>query len=232
LKTEKILKEINKKKYNNLYGKIVIIIYLIFIIFFICRANGQEYLISDYEFTNQNYTMQGVYKFCKSFKNNPLSYDDVEIIVRYCHLYTINPLPILIKMQMESDLLERNLTNKTVRYLKIRAMGYGMAHNFRLGGLKHYEYGGYQIQIFHAIKRMREFLEEWEPGMKKYVIDLKKDIIPANASSYALYRYTPFYGKHNEYNWKYDAIGNMAFSSLFRKYKMGWDITMHEESQK
>jgi hypothetical protein len=169
--------------------------------------------------------MKSVYKFCKSFPENNLTYDNIETVVRYCHIYTINPFPVLLKMEMETGLLRGN-TNRSQPWLMNRAMGFGLFKKFRKNGLKYYIYGGYDIQVFHAIKRLRDFFDEWKPGTPKYIVDLKTNIILLNASTYSLYRYTPFYGTHNEYNWEYEVIGNKGFKILFSKYKLKWKTFM------
>ena len=184
---------------------------------------GQEYLISDYDFTNQDYTFQKVVKFCNSYKNCQLNYSDIEKIVRHCHIYTINPVLVLAKMQMESDLIYRNMTNKPVSYLKYRAMAYGMAKHFDRDGKRFCVYGGYDLQVYHAIRTFRKHFDEWTPNTKKEILDLKQEIITKNASTYALYRYTPFYDEHNTYNWEYSAMGNKQFVEMFEKFKKKWN---------
>jgi hypothetical protein len=131
---------------------------------------------------------------------------------------------VLAKMQMESDLVVRTSDNKSDKYLKHRAMGYGLALNFRLNGLKHYKYGGYDIQVYKACELFRRAFDRYKVGIKKDITDLKRTIEPLNAATYALYVYTPFYGVHNVYNWKYDAVGNMAFIKLYKDMKKKHDI--------
>lgn len=182
---------------------------------------AQEYIISDYDFTNQNFTYQQTTNFIKSYPNNRLTASEMEIVYRYCVMYEINIILALAVMQKESDLLLNNAKDK-YEWRKSRAFGYGMFRNFRRDGLKFYEYGGYYIQAYFAIKTLRKLFDEWKPGIKKEVIDLKKWVVPQNASSYSLLRYNPFYGVHNEYNWEYDAIGNKAFETLIPEMKKRW----------
>ena len=184
---------------------------------------GQTFLMSDYDLTNQNYTMGRVYRFCKSYKNNPLDYGEIVTIVRYCHIYKLHPIPVLAKLQLESDLVVRASTNKTIAYLKYRAMGYGLFKNFRRDGKKFYTYGGYQIQVYFALKTIRKLFDEYRPGLKVNVLEKGIKIVPDNAATYALYRYTPFYDQHNIYNWKIKAIGNRGYIKIYKSFMKKWE---------
>lgn len=181
-------------------------------------AFSQEYIVSDYDYTNQEYTFKQVLSFVKSYPNNKLTYSDVEVVYRWCVVYEINIIMAFAVMQKESDLLWNNSKEK-YDWRKSRAFGYGLAKNFRRDGLKFYRYGGYEIQTYFAIKTMRKLFDEWEEGMEKEVLDLGKNIIPDNAGTYSLYRYCPFFGEHNFYNWDKPAIGNKAFEVLLPKLK-------------
>jgi len=203
----------------------VCLILLIFISLLLLSnmLRGQEYLISDYDFTNQDYTFQRVYRFVRSYKQCDLSYSDVEKVVRFCHIYTVNPVLVIAKMQMESDIIFRNTTNKSLSYLKYRAMAYGMIHHFDRDGKRFCKYGGYDYQVYFAIKTLRKHFDQWDNNTWTTVTDLKRNIMTDNAASHALYRYTPFYGVHDTYNWGMDVMGNEQFVILFNKFKSDWE---------
>ena len=124
-------------------------------------------------------------------------------------------------MQLESDLLWNN-GKDNYDWRRSRAMGYGLYLHFRRDGLKFYKYGSYEIQVFKGIELMRRAFDAWKEGAEKEIIDLKMFIVPQNAGTYALHVYNPFYGKHNEYGWEEDAIGNKAFESLIPSLLKRW----------
>jgi len=212
---------------------IFIIILLIGVCIEQCQAiSNINYLISDYDYTNQKYTWPQTWNFIKSFDNH-LSYSEAEQIFRHCIIYKINILVPLARMQQEQDLIfEREGNTNNIGWRKYRCMGYGLYKNFRRDGKKFYHYGGYQIQVFRGIKLMRNAFDEWRPGIKKDVLDLKIKIKTDNAATYALYRYNPFYGKHNIYGWKYSAGGNKYFMEKFWLLKKLWGIKIAEKKTK
>lgn len=216
MESKKILEIINRKKNSSK----VIIYSLIIIAFIIGRLTASETMLcSDYDFTNQNYSYETVSKMIKSYKNTLLIKSDIEVIIRYSTVFELNPIMVLAKMQMESDVVVRTTTNKTASWLRHLAMGYGLYLNFWKDGKKYYKYGGFDIQVFKACEAMRKHFDGWKQGKKVFVKDLKREVTPENAATYSMYLYTPFYGEHNVYNWKSSAIGNIAFISTFERMK-------------
>jgi hypothetical protein len=197
--------------------KILILFILIGIIF-----ASEGYIISDYDYTNQNYTFQQVWKFVKSYRHSALTYDEVETIVRYCHVFKINPIMALGRLQFESDLLVMSQQSTNIKWLKHRAMGYGLYIHIRRDGLKMYKFGGFDIQVYKGIELMRKAFDRWDNTKRIYIKDLKRKVKPENAATYALYYYTPFWGRHNIYEWKNEAIGVSAFETLIPNLKLRW----------
>lgn len=194
-------------------------IFIILILLITILNASETFIISDYDYINQDYTFQETWKFVKSYKNKVLTYDNVEIIYRYCVVYQINILIVLSRLQFESNLLINNENEKSIRWLKHRAMGYGLYLHIRRDGLKFYKYGGFDIQVYKGIELMRKAFDRWDNTKKIFIKDLKIKVKPINAGTYALYYYTPFYGEHNVYKWKNKAIGILAFESLYPKLK-------------
>lgn len=190
---------------------------------------SETFVISDYDMTNQNFSLQATKKFVKSFSNNRLNENNIEIIVRHCYIYKLHPVFVLTKMQIESDLLVGSSPYTNVTWLKNRAMGYGLRKKVKetemgiKNGAWFYIYGGFDLQVYFACKLLRESFDSWKPKMKKEVIDLKKWVIPDNAGTYANYVYTPFYGKHNEYGWKVAPIGIKIFETIYPTFKDKWN---------
>ena len=119
----------------------------------------ETFVISDYDYTNQDYTFQQIWKLNKSFKKSALNYDNVETIVRYCTVYTINPIIVLARLQFESDLLYRAVPKLSLKWLKHRAMGYRLIYSIRRDGIKMYKYGGFDIQVYKGIELMRKYFD-------------------------------------------------------------------------
>jgi hypothetical protein len=184
----------------------------------------ETYILSDYDYTNQDYTFQQVWRFVKSYKNTALNYDDVETIVRYCHVFKISPILALGRLQFESDLLVMSQKHKSIKWLKHRAMGYGLYIHIRRDGVKMYKWGGFDIQAYKGIELMRKAFDRYDGTKIVQVKDLKRKVKPKNAATYAMYYYTPFYGRHNIYDWKNPAIGVSAFETLIPSLKKRWKL--------
>jgi hypothetical protein len=199
----------------------IIIICIIFVLSFL--ISDETFYINDYNFTNQNYNIKKVWKFVKTFKYRALDYADVEVIVRGCHLEKIHPLVVLVKMQTESGLLNvKDRTFLEIRHLRHRAMAYGIYKNFRIEGKKFYEFGGYDIQVFMAIKLFRKLFNGYKKGKSLFIYDLGRRVIPENASTYSLMRYMPFYGHHDYYSWGLQGIGNKGFERTYIQFRKRW----------
>ena len=199
--------------------RVIVIIALVVFILLAGRQlraeKAKTFLISDFDYTNNTIDFTRLYRFVKSFTNR-LTYSDIEVIYRHSVIFKINPVLMLARMQQESDLLFENAKGNRHTWRKYRAMGYGLYKNFRAGGKKFYVYGGYELQVYFAARTMRKLFDEYRPGVKKKILDTGETIKPENAGTYGLYRYLPFYGKHNKYGWKYEAGGNKYMLKHFR----------------
>jgi hypothetical protein len=187
---------------------------LITVLLLTLSVYSQEFLIHDYDFTNQDYTEETAIKFCNSFQNNSLTTNDIKKIVWCCKRFKINIVFVFAKMQMESGIIDRLNTNNAISDLKNKIMGYGISEDAKN---KKTVYRTFNKQIYYSIKRFRYFFDEWSPGKQKYLIDLKRNIIPMNAATWALYRYTPFYDNHKKYGWK--SGGNRTFILIYERFK-------------
>jgi hypothetical protein len=206
-----ILNEINKKKkpINILY--IVIIIIFWFFGFFAARCSANEILITDFQFTNQNYSLNKIHRFIKKFPNNKFTDKQVYFINWQCRAWTINPLPVLATMEKETSIISVPDNVNSYKWREHRAMGYGLINSTRSNGKKYYKYGFFDIQIHQGVRILRKLFDEYIINYKLKIDDGKKVVTLKNASTYALYRYTPY------------TKGNEDFKKIYLKFKNIWN---------
>jgi hypothetical protein len=205
------------------------IIFLFTTFFFLCgETYTTNFLISDYDFTNQKITYERLTNFIKIFPKTPITKDKLKHLYTQSTNYKINPIVILAKLEQENGLINNGRgTNGLVLRLK-RAMGYGLfVYKKDKNGNKYRPSLGYSNQISGSCSFFREKFNEWKP---KTVIEQLQNlgkITPKNASTYSLYRYCPVYGKYQNYGFNgntyqktsFYCVGNMNFSKIFYKFK-------------
>ena len=99
-------------------------------------------------------------------------------------------------------------------------MGYGLTITKRENGERVYVFGGFESQVHYAVKSLSEFAKEYK-GQKIKLLCKNQTITCTNASTYALYRYCPYYGKYK--NCGYDNVGNKLFVIIFSLQKSVWN---------
>jgi hypothetical protein len=137
-----------------------------------------------------------------------------EIIVDAAQSYEINPLVLLVKLQVESSLIGRS--EPPTNYLLQRSMGCG-CHDHNPGC--HGAPKGFREQIICAASLFREFMESlethgqtwtgWGVGTPKMAEDNLWIEAETNATA-ALYTYTPWVLEGQGGNW--------LFWNVYRKY--------------
>lgn len=213
---DEILREINRRK----NGSFDIFSFLIMVLCFVLgvfagRCSAQEFLISDFDFTNQEFTYSQTHEFITSFKNNIYTPKETKIIFNNARKKVINIIAFLAKIQMESGTIKRLNTDR-YKWRMSRVMAFGMY--IKENG--EYKYLGFEIQIDKGSAALRDYFNIWEKGKRVKLRNNNVIIIPLNASSYSLFCYTPFFGEHNMYN--RHAAGNSIFMKIFEDYKNKW----------
>ncbi len=120
-----------------------------------------------------------------------------EIISEACTYWNINPKLMLATLQKEESLLTTSDSQNAARLKKAVGCGvYGV--DPKTGATKN-RYPGFGNQIWNAARvySTYEIVYKWGPGMKVTVTLLSNGttttIKPKNASTFALYKYTPYY---------------------------------------
>lgn len=170
---------------------------------------GREYLCSDEWFTNTgSVDFNTLCVLIHSFRNNRFKERDIQIIWAAAQRYGINPLVILCKLEQEQSLVANNNTNR-YEYRLARAMGYGIyvKDNY-----------GFERQVFRGTACLKRRMAEYRDGVILQIAP-EPSVKPANAATYALYRYCPHYGetfdnvkgkKHYALRW----AGNRVFVNM------------------
>jgi len=184
-------------------------------------------LISDRDFTNQNFNYNDVSNFIrKEFPTCRYSAQDIKWITYWCYSQKINALVVLAKLQQEQGTLDLGNTN----YYEFRyrtAMGARIfSYHTKKFRLKYY---GFDKQIEWGCKILRWYFEDYEPGNEILLED--GDIrnkshkeLPQNAATYDSYVYCPSYSKGTGHpsNKGKEFTGNSVFSARFKEYKKRW----------
>lgn len=177
-----------------------------------------EHLISDYDFTNQDFTYVRILFFVNSFSNNRLTEGEVKWIVSRCRYYGVNAWVVLVQLQKESSLIG-NLARLDYDVRKGRAMGYSCATvGTNAKGYNIGKYHDFYLQVDLGIRTLRKWFDHYTNvrGRPIMVYSSEKKIVPQNAATYSLYKYTPFYGKAFIYG--RTSVGNLHFIRIWREY--------------
>lgn len=175
---------------------------------------------SDYEFTNQNYTINNIKSFLKKFPKNKLTDEQVWFGYYQCRAYSIHPLIWFSTMEKEVGIVSC-ITNEWKDYRKYkwrehRCMGYGLINSTRIKGKKYYKYGFYEVQVHQGIKGYRKLFKEAdlflnEPETIFPIDDGMEFVLVTDRAEYALVRYTP----HRK--------GCEDFIKIYRGFKAIWE---------
>lgn len=199
---------------------IAIIIFIIFIILLSVRLCSMDYLVSDYDFTNQSFTDRQCFNLIKACPKSKLSHKQTLKIIKECRKYKINFLLVSAKLQQEASLILNN-SSFDYKLRERRAMGYGCyIKRTNSKGVVYRPYEGYYQQIERGVRALRIFFDRWKPGKCVLVLSKEKRICPKNAATYSLYVYTPFYG--NAIAFGHKTVGNRRFMASWYIVKDIW----------
>ena len=186
-------------------------------------AFNRHYIVDEGVFADPNYV--SVTEIQSFFEANPYGtrsfladhYDSglsaAEILVEAGTRHGINPLVLLVKLQVETGLVSK--TEIPSAHLVDRAMGCACPDGGGCSSLQ----AGFSEQIDCAAGLFRKFLDEisetgttwtgWGPDRLKYTSD-SVDVVPQNAATAALYTYTPWVLRGSGGNW--------LFWNVYKRY--------------
>jgi hypothetical protein len=181
---------------------------------------NMNYILSDSQFTNENWTTEQVYRFVKSWPNNKFTDYDIDLIANTCKTYGIHPLIVFIKMEQEQNLVRNNSVAPYTKR-RFRAMAYGLSIKKYINGKKIYVHGGFTKQVTRGVKLLRKAFDQWKEGMS-IEIDFGEHVArPTNAATWSLYVYTPFYGTYKNYGTP--CTGNSLLIHLDKLFRDRWN---------
>ncbi len=189
-----------------------------------CSTNiNPNYLISSYDFTNQNYTYKDVTNFFKSYKDNRFTEYEMQFLYDKCIEYKINILVLSTKLEQENCLVRNSYIENYEKRMK-RAMAYGLYYKKKNENGKMYcPYLGFEKQIELGLTLLTNAFYRWSPGKKITLIQNLGSVTPRNAPTYALYTYCPVYGEYDNMGFK--CVGNKLFEEIFNIFKTRWSKT-------
>jgi hypothetical protein len=183
-------------------------------------------LITDEQFllpkvSNYAGVLSVVETICSSYPNNKLTRYHKKIIAGSSIHYTLHPVLLLSKMEAEHSLITEcvNLCGFTYQHRLDICMGYGLsAFTKDSTGNNVYKYGGYYTQVTGSAYTLKYWFDRWKPGMKIKICvryNTYEYIVPENAATFALYKYTPHYAEF--LNDGHKNMGNAIFPAIYRK---------------
>ena len=182
---------------------------------------GSTYLLSDYDMTNQNYSIKQMKKFCQSYSNNKFTDEQIKIIYNSCKQYTIHPLVVFTKLEQENSLTQNKNTNRYEKRIS-RALAYGLyIKEYRPDGSWYCPNLGFELQITNSVRIIRKFFNAYVPGTQMSQLQDKGILIPQNAATWTLYRFCPVYGEY--LNCGTPCTGNYLFQYFFYSFKTNWE---------
>lgn len=184
-------------------------------------------LISDKDFTNQNFSIKDVIQFVRvNFPKCKLSDDELTYVANCGYYRKINALVILCKLQQEQSLIEDCNVN-TFNKRKTMAMGCRL-YSFYTKKPRE-KYWGFKQQVFFGTEILRYNFDDFEYGNEILLEDgnynrQTKRVWPENSSTWALYVYCPSYGEVKGHPWMAGKTftGNKTFAEKFMTYKRMW----------
>jgi len=172
-------------------------------------------LISDEQFTDQNWNDSDIFKFIHSFPNNKMTDSQIKHLIKECRRTKINIWVAMAQIQKESSLIVNN-TSFDYTWRVNAAMGYAAAVIKTLeDGTRITANYGFEIQITKGLDCMRKWFDHYEPEATITLLSYEGAIKPANAASYSLYKYTPFYSECYPHKPTYMSVGNRRFMAVW-----------------
>ncbi|MCH7928842.1 MAG: hypothetical protein IID03_12815 [Candidatus Dadabacteria bacterium] len=207
---------------------------MIFIIYFLLSFiyTSELYIISDYDFTNQNFTFKQTSNFVKHWPHNRFTSNQIHIFYKASRIYQLHVLIPLTRASVEQDILENQFIKKDYNRAMVFAMSYGLniKTKDRKEGEPYFKYRGFKMQILKGCELKRKSFDLYYIGATRILLDENRTIIPKNAATYSSYWYTPYYGKHRHYEnilmW-----GNELFELRYKRYKKAWNMLIKREKE-
>ena len=165
-------------------------------------------------------TPYGHPSFLAAYEENGMSV--AEKIAQAAQMYRINPLVILVKLQVESSLIFK--VERPGQFLLDRAMGCGChdgdpsCHRGELGLFPQIDCGARLLRSYIAeLDTHGQTISGWRVGGSKLTSD-ETVIVPRNRATAALYTYTPWVLVGSGGNWLYWNVMR-RFSRQLLKYR-------------
>jgi hypothetical protein len=194
---------------------------IIFILITGFSFSSEKKIISNHDFTNQNWTVEQVGIFLRSFANNKMTNREIVILSTQARRRVLNILMLLAKMEIESSIVENNGHSPyEYNHLRDRAMGYGDTRSISVDGKRQHIFGGYSVQVYLACLSLRKHFDECDFSREIILKCSGNRFIPFNQATFSLYIYTPYYGVHTNNGRK--IAGNLAVMDKLEKYKARW----------
>ncbi len=191
---------------------------------FCCFGYEVSYLISDEDFTNQNFNSKDVINFVRvNFPKCPLTDLELKCTTHYAFVEKINVVVLLAKQQQEQSLIEDNV-GTDILSRKNQAMGCRLYSFYT--GKQRLQFWGYYNQIKYGAHILHDNFVDFEYGNEINLEDTKiKKVWPQNAATWSLYVYCPSFGRVDSHPWMTKGksfIGNRVFGEVFERYKKAW----------
>lgn len=179
---------------------------LIFIILFfgLIHSVDRTRIVSDSWFTNQNYVLNDVISACRKFPRNKFTLKQIKAIYWCSKKFVLNYELTLVVIQKESGLL---ILPDIIKYNELLTRALGVL-------IEKEKYKSFESQLYYGCKALRYWYDRWEIDSKVKLYCIDEVITVRNASTYALYKYTPYFGYTNHKGFR--IAGNILIPRLIK----------------
>lgn len=181
-------------------------------------TNGFDNIISDSDFTNLDYTLKNVEDFIATFPGNLFKKNQIRHIYSSCKSNRINVIVILAKLETENNLITWGVGENDLFFYRMRwALGCGMYASIERDGKIIKPNAGFETQISLAANKLSSWFYGFQSGDSVLINLNEVRVHPKNGGTYALYKYTPFWGEFEENG--AHCSGNERYMIIFNRYK-------------
>ncbi len=173
-------------------------------------------VVSDSDFIYREVSDEKALAFVKQFPGNKMTPAQVQFINETCRKENVSFIWVMSRAQGEQGLVV-NLDDWRHHIRIERIFSYGLSIIDKRTGVS--PYLGFTNQVTNAIRRMREFADEWKPG-RAAPVDNFGMVDCKNAAVYSLHRYNCRWGAAS--NWGVYNLGNELFVIILRDFQKRW----------
>lgn len=176
-------------------------------------------IVQESDFVYIETSDQEIKNFLAAYPNTPFEDYHISYLNKTCKRFNVGVIWALSRSQTEQGIVI-NLHPFNTAFRLARCMAYNL--------ISKQPPVGFENQIFFSIQSMREWADQWKPGMKTYVQGFGM-VECKNAAVFSLHKYNCIWGAASNYG-VYN-IGNELFIQVLRQFQARWPAAQKLASQ-